>query len=326
MNRHIDPLETRKLMAADLAVTAVTLADSAGGTDGYIRYSVTVTNLGDEAVGSGRTSVRTNLSADNRFANSGNDKSLNVGIISTHLAPGASTTIDFTYSGTSNNVAGFYKLIAAVDANDTVEESNENNNVTASSTFTYYEPIADSFLISGTSRSDVVSLYTENDRAIAVVNGQVFGRRLSGIPASGLNMNLGRGDDRVVTAADFPVKLDVFGGDGNDSILGGAADDVLSGGGGKDRIAGQGGDDRLSGGGSNDFLDGGDGNDTLDGGAANDILIGSAGVDVLRGGIGTDYLYDRDGNQDLLDGGDDDDLAFYDRNDTRVSIEGAIVR
>src|SRR5690242_4709180 len=61
---------------------------------------------------------------------------------------------------------------------------------------------------------------------------------------------------------------DLFGGDGNDTIIGGSGDDL---------IFGQAGNDTLNGKGGNDLIFGGEGNDVLTGGAGDDQVFGEAG-------------------------------------------------
>ena len=104
----------------------------------------------------------------------------------------------------------------------------------------------------------------------------------------------------------------VFGGDGNDKITvdlnvlrrvelhGGNGNDTLSGGSGDDLLFGEAGNDVLCGNRGNDVLVGGEGNDKLKGGAGRDILIGGIGRDTLNGNSGDDIviggstLYDDD--------------------------------
>lgn len=105
-------------------------------------------------------------------------------------------------------------------------------------------------------------------------------------------MQTGAGDDTItVTAlAGTGVKRVVLdGGDGNDTLDGSAADVRLE-------VYGGAGNDTLLGGSKNDVLSGGDGNDVLTGGKGLDTLDGGAGNDVLDDGV-------KDGQQDNLIGG-----------------------
>jgi Ca2+-binding RTX toxin-like protein len=84
----------------------------------------------------------------------------------------------------------------------------------------------------------------------------------------------------------------LFGGNGNDTLIGGSANDQLF---------GQAGNDVLLGKGGNDLLFGGAGNDTLTGGDGNDMVFGEAGDDKMIWNPGDD--------NDLFEGGDGNDTA-----------------
>jgi Ca2+-binding RTX toxin-like protein len=84
----------------------------------------------------------------------------------------------------------------------------------------------------------------------------------------------------------------LFGGNGNDTLIGGS---------GNDQLFGQAGNDVLQGKGGNDLLFGGDGNDTLTGGDGDDQVFGQAGNDKMIWNPGDD--------NDLFEGGDGIDTA-----------------
>ena len=117
----------------------------------------------------------------------------------------------------------------------------------------------------------------------------------------------------------------VLGGSGNDAVSSPANANVnnrLVGNGGNDSLSGGGGNDSLEGGADNDNLSGGEGNDSITGADGHDTLGGDNGVDTLRGGIGDDTFWARDnGTADVVDGGDGNDRAKVDPNDTLTSIE-----
>ncbi len=130
--------------------------------------------------------------------------------------------------------------------------------------------------------------------------------------------------------------LDIYAGDGDDSVNSGAGDDVIYGGAGVDSINAGAGDDLLIGGADADRLEGGTGNDTasytgsltnisaslvtnlgsggdaagdqyfsienLTGGDGNDSLTGDANTNILNGGTGDDILSGGAGD-DILIGG-----------------------
>ncbi|HRK30605.1 MAG TPA: calcium-binding protein [Tepidisphaeraceae bacterium] len=94
----------------------------------------------------------------------------------------------------------------------------------------------------------------------------------------------------------------IFGGTGADFLSGGSQNDTIDGGGGKDRIYGKGGDDSLIGGSGNDRIHGGLGNDFINGGRDNDTLTGADGNDSFFGGTGADTVVDFNSASDIVDG------------------------
>lgn len=127
------------------------------------------------------------------------------------------------------------------------------------------------------------------------------------------NFNLAgdSGDDTLTLTASASGQL--FGNDGNDTLIGGPVRDDLSGGNGNDRLVGGGGDDELFGGADNDTLLGEDGNDDLFGEDGTDDLIGGLGSDFAIGGNGDDTfdsLVAKDG-ADTFSGGTGTDTANY---------------
>ena len=155
------------------------------------------------------------------------------------------------------------------------------------------------------------------------------------------------------------VGVEVFAGDGNDTINAGAGPDLIHGGDGDDNINAGTGNDVLDGGLGADVLDGGQGIDTatyynaatgvtasldtglgvintgeaagdtyvnienLTGSNFDDILIGDAQKNVLLGGTGNDKLVGR-GNGDVLNGGDGNDTASYEYAVSAVTVSLAI--
>ncbi len=132
-----------------------------------------------------------------------------------------------------------------------------------------------------------------------------------------VGLQAGTGDD-LLDASAFGGSVNLFGGNGNDTLIGTALNDNLVGGIGNDSITGGAGNDLLKGGLGNDTLNAGDGNDVvnggegddvIDGGAGNDQLSGYKGNDLITGGAGTDSLVGGDGNDTLLGGLDNDSLV-----------------
>jgi Ca2+-binding RTX toxin-like protein len=109
--------------------------------------------------------------------------------------------------------------------------------------------------------------------------------------------------------------VNIFGGDGNDTINGGSGNDLLF---------GQAGNDIINGKGGNDLLFGGDGNDKLDGGTGDNQLFGEAGDDVMtwNPGGGTDLFEGGDGNDTAqVNGGNGAEVFTLTANGTRVRFD-----
>jgi Ca2+-binding RTX toxin-like protein len=106
----------------------------------------------------------------------------------------------------------------------------------------------------------------------------------------------------TVSAVD---SFDLFGGEGNDTLVTEAGEDNF--------LYGEGGNDDLTAAAGNDVLFGHDfitseaeGADTLRGNAGDDLLDGAAGVDTLEGAAGDDFLWGGRGS-DALNGGSGDE-------------------
>jgi Ca2+-binding RTX toxin-like protein len=152
--------------------------------------------------------------------------------------------------------------------------------------------------ITGTDGNDSISVSFVENRANTVLvdfgNGSTETFDRSTFNAA--SVFLGRGDDQFRTlsggSAVTDPPLNVFAGDGDDSILGGAGNDTLSGGSGRDDLRGGGGLDVLVGNGGDDVVDGGVGTDTeiLGTGADTALWVPGEGSDVITGGTGHDTL------------------------------------
>jgi Ca2+-binding RTX toxin-like protein len=109
--------------------------------------------------------------------------------------------------------------------------------------------------------------------------------------------------------------VNLFGGDGNDTLIGGSGNDLLF---------GQAGNDTLVGGNGNDLLFGGDGNDTLTGGAGSDQMFGGAGNDrmVWNPGDGSDLMEGGDGIDTAeVNGGNGAEVFTVTANGSRVRFD-----
>jgi len=123
-------------------------------------------------------------------------------------------------------------------------------------------------------------------------------------------------DDSVVNNSD--LKMQAYGGPGNDKLVGGPKVDLLHGEDVCDRSAGN---DTIYGNGGNDLIYAGDGSDTVWAGDGNDQVLGDsdcinapdrAGNDAIHGGNGDDDLFGDNGNDQLYgDNGNDFLHAWY---------------
>lgn len=119
------------------------------------------------------------------------------------------------------------------------------------------------------------------------------------------------------------LKVEVIGGDGNDTLTGSPDNDKLFGGRGEDVLNGLAGNDELFGEAGKDTLNGGEGNDTIDGGDEDDVANGGEGTDTIRGGAGNDALNGDEGNDKLFGGTGDDTLTGGDGEDALDGEEGS---
>lgn len=124
--------------------------------------------------------------------------------------------------------------------------------------------------------------------------------------------------------------IEIYGNNGDDTIIGGDGPEYVDGQAGNDSIVGNGGNDTLHGGADNDTVIGGagndricgeNGNDQLRGGAGNDTILGNKGADILWGDKGSNYLdagqfndtiYSRNSEMDTVIGGAGIDQAQID--------------
>jgi uncharacterized delta-60 repeat protein len=115
----------------------------------------------------------------------------------------------------------------------------------------------------------------------------------------------------------------LVGGDGADTLAGGAGGDTIGGGGGDDSITAGAGVDRILAGDDDDTIDAGDDDDTIEGGAGNDTIDGAAGDDWIRGDTGNDVLRGGD-DADILHGSEGEDSIFGEGgNDLALGNEGS---
>lgn len=125
--------------------------------------------------------------------------------------------------------------------------------------------------------------------------------------------------DVPVTLQADPLRADLSGGGGADTLTGDANDNRLYGLGGDDILSGGDGYDQLHGGSGADTLLGGAGNDELQGGAGADLLDGGSGDDRLNGGTGVDtYRFGAGSGRDLIE--EDTPRLGYDANVSELTV------
>ncbi|MCA0920701.1 S8 family serine peptidase, partial [Pseudooceanicola nanhaiensis] len=130
---------------------------------------------------------------------------------------------------------------------------------------------------------------------------------------SDIDMSTGSGtiDGVAVTLSGF---TEIYGGDGDDTIVGNASSDVISGMRGDDVLIGGTGTELLLGGAGDDSITSKGGSDTLTGGDGNDTLVGSGhGVEYSGGGGDDLFQLDSTGSSTLSggDGSDTVDLVAF---------------
>jgi Ca2+-binding RTX toxin-like protein len=136
----------------------------------------------------------------------------------------------------------------------------------------------DTLYVEGTHRADIITVGHDYNTS-ASVRVAVNGRVVSHIPVAGIKrirVAGGAGDDQIVVGPEtrdgmafipefvaLSIPLELYGNDGNDTLVGADGPDTLDGGAGNDELAG------------------GDGNDLLRGGPGRDTIRGNAGVDSI---------------------------------------------
>ncbi|MFO0999931.1 MAG: calcium-binding protein [Planctomycetaceae bacterium] len=197
--------------------------------------------------------------------------------------------------------------------------------------------------ILGTSAKDSVVVKQSAGRTLVTVQNYrgTISNNFSASDVRRIVLRLLAGNDWGVVDPSVNVPVEIFGNDGNDTMLAGSGPatvvggnghdvlrgspvgDLLSGGPGNDRLTGYAGDDQLLSGDGNDRLFGGDGRDVLIGGAGNDSMSGEADNDELYGDSGKDSLDGGQGNDLLIGGADNDSLTGQSGHDVVVGGDGS---
>lgn len=315
---HIEPVEPRRLLTADLVISKITLNTTFAGLGHSVSYQVEVKNLSNEPwTNSGLGEGVAVLTLDSSIGNSDDIPLLgafNVGIINA----GAKRTI--TGSGTigTSFSAGDYKLAVKINTSDSIQTNNTTLNPDSE-----IELIGQNLInttITGTNDRDIITFDATGTHWRAVINGV---SSLVPDAMDELTINAQAGPDKITIAQNTTrdIQFTINGYGGNDVIQSGDADDRINGMNGSDTIRGGAGNDYILGGANADRLYGEDDNDTLSGGGSNDKLYGGKGNDRLLGGDGNDYFDTRELGffTDLISGNRGDDLADVDDDDVATS-------
>ncbi|HHH76189.1 MAG TPA: hypothetical protein ENL03_04105, partial [Phycisphaerae bacterium] len=199
---------------------------------------------------------------------------------------------------------GDYSLMAMLDINDEVAESDELNNqgVLGEGLFLTADGTVH---VHGSDAVDEVNI-TQPGKLKVEFNDVMH--EFAAADITGVHLRLHGGDDDSGSGTGVQRSIWAYGGEGADVLYGGNTVDILAGGVGDDEIHGRQGDDTLLGEAGNDTLEGDLGEDLLEGGAGNDELDGNQDDDVLRGGDGDDIITGGFGEDELIGGAGDDYL------------------
>src|SRR5262245_31367451 len=151
-----------------------------------------------------------------------------------------------------------------------------------------------------------------NGGAVTVTGGTPTVANTALIQVSGLDGN----DTITLDEANGALPAaQLFGGNGNDTLIGGSGADMLFGQAGNDTLLGKGGNDFLFGGADDDPLTGGDGDDQVFGESGNDRMIWNPGddTDLNEGGDGIDTVE--------VNGGNGSEVFTATPNGTRVRFD-----
>lgn len=168
--------------------------------------------------------------------------------------------------------------------------------------------------VSAGTRDDTITGGSGNDYVFGHGGNDAIGGALGGDEILG-GAGVDAGDYKT-RDVDLNISINNLAGDGqsgeNDNvrtdiekIIGGSAADTIN----------------ASGAAAGVVLDGADGDDDLTGSPFDDVLVGGAGNDSASGGAGDDRIFVEDGEDDDFDGGDGDDVAFADLDDSDQDVE-----
>jgi Ca2+-binding RTX toxin-like protein len=324
-----ESLESRRLFAIDITGSA-DVPQGFYAQDDLFDYNVTVTNSGSTSPDFIPVLVNVILTKDKVIGNA-DDINPFGGTVFVNLGANDTKTQEVQAGIQAGWAAGDYYVATQVDQFNSINESNESNNVTFSAT-PHVRIVTEELTsptILGTAGNDVITIVENFSNDIVTVNG--VSKKFDLLAFDHLFIDAGLGNDRVFVLNDrVNVRLFVTGNAGNDTIIGGDAADELSGGYGRDKVWGGEGNDFVIGGADNDSLWGEAGNDLLLGAGGNDRLSDVVGRDWFIGGNGNDVMIARDTNHnfdndpDTVSGNAGYDRVQIDQNEPFADINSNI--
>lgn len=150
----------------------------------------------------------------------------------------------------------------------------------------------------GTLGDDRILFIKDGSDIVVTINGEVSRFRAASVAR--IVTGGGDGNDRIDARA-MTLPAQIFGGNGDDTLVGGSGDDYACASYGNDVIRGGGGDDLLCGRVGDDDVAGGSGNDTVTGDEGLDVVSGGNGNDLVFGG--SQYKDPVEGSPDTVSGG-----------------------
>ena len=145
--------------------------------------------------------------------------------------------------------------------------------------------------------------------SLGAVAGQIYGLDGDDTLIGSEGEDQLHGDDGFDSLTGGGGQDEVFGGIGNDTAMAGAGEDTVWGNFGFDTVYGGDGNDVIWGEGQADFLHGDAGDDRIDGAQGFDVVSGGSGNDTLDGGSDEDWMFGGPDN-DILRGGDGADFLY----------------
>jgi Ca2+-binding RTX toxin-like protein len=356
MTMHLQPLESRKLLAAATSLVngVLTLTGTAAAENYYLTYQVSDASIklyDNGAIGGSWKNGTVKKVVINTL---GGDDYIFVGGIGSNTIP---CTID---SGDGNDriTAGAFNdvvttgngndVVNGADGNDSIDGGTGNDTLTGGNgNDTLLGHAGDDALI-GSNGDDLLDggIGADNMQGSGGTDTVTYATRTRAVTVDARNASDELADDGELGERDFVTAEteNIIGGSGNDKLTGTSIvgsslpsgysrNNKLVGNGGNDTLIGLDGNDQLDGGIGTDIFDAGDGTDTvlytcrtdsltlnLDG-IANDGTLNErdhimANVENLTGGNGADEITGNTGNNALSGGGGNDSITGLAGNDT----------